>query len=54
MTRGIGASFAHRNFRLFFAGQLVSLIGTWMQTVAQGWLVLTLTDDPFALGVVTA
>ncbi|HEY8198575.1 MAG TPA: MFS transporter [Candidatus Limnocylindrales bacterium] len=54
MTRGIGASLAHRNFRLFFAGQLVSLVGTWMQTVAQGWLVLTLTDDPFALGVVTA
>ena len=54
MTRGIGASFAHRNFRLFFAGQLVSLVGTWMQTVAQGWLVLTLTNDPFALGIVTA
>ena len=54
MTRSIGASLAHRNFRLFFAGQLVSLVGTWMQTVAQGWLVLTLTDDPFALGVVTA
>ena len=54
MTRGIGASLAHRNFRLFFAGQLVSLVGTWMQTVAQGWLVLTLTNDPFALGIVTA
>jgi MFS family permease len=54
MTRGIGASLAHRNFRLFFGGQLVSLVGTWMQTVAQGWLVLTLTDDPVALGIVTA
>jgi MFS family permease len=54
MTRSIGASFAHRNFRLFFGGQLVSLIGTWMQTVAQGWLVLTLTNDPLALGIVTA
>ncbi|MET1232347.1 MAG: MFS transporter [Candidatus Limnocylindrales bacterium] len=54
MTRGIGASLAHRNFRLFFAGQLVSLAGTWMQTVAQGWLVLTLTNDPLALGIVTA
>jgi MFS family permease len=54
VTRGIGASFAHRNFRLFFAGQVVSLVGTWMQTVAQGWLVLTLTNDPFALGIVTA
>ena len=29
----------HRNFQLFFAGQLISLIGTWMQTVAQSWLV---------------
>jgi MFS family permease len=54
MTRAIGASLAHRNFRLFFGGQLVSLVGTWMQTVAQGWLVLTLTDDPVALGIVTA
>ena len=54
MTRGIGASLAHRNFRLFFAGQLVSLVGTWMQTVAQGWLVLTLTNDPLDLGIVTA
>jgi MFS family permease len=44
----------HRNYRLFFAGQLVSLIGTWMQTVAQGWLVLLLTGDPFWLGVVVA
>jgi MFS family permease len=54
MRRGFAASFAHRNFRLFFGGQLVSLIGTWMQTVAQGWLVLTLTDDALALGIVTA
>ena len=45
------AAFAHRNFRLFWSGQLVSLVGTWMQTVAQGWLVLTLTDDPLALGI---
>ncbi|TAK02654.1 MAG: MFS transporter [Chloroflexota bacterium] len=44
----------HRNYRLFFAGQFVSLIGTWMQTVAQGWLVLLLTGDPFWLGVVAA
>ncbi|MFI5291599.1 MAG: MFS transporter [Candidatus Limnocylindrales bacterium] len=54
MSQRIGASFGHRNFRLFFGGQLVSLVGTWMQSVAQGWLVLTLTDDPLALGVVTA
>jgi MFS family permease len=46
------SAFGHRNFRLFFAGQLVSLVGTWMQQVAQGWLVLTLTGDPFWLGVV--
>ncbi|MBA3877192.1 MAG: MFS transporter [Anaerolinea sp.] len=44
----------HRNYRLFFAGQLVSLVGTWMQSVAQGWLVLQLTGDPFWLGVVAA
>jgi MFS family permease len=42
----------HRNFRLFFAGQLVSLIGTWMQSVAQAWLVLKLTNSSMALGLV--
>ena len=42
----------HRNFRLFFAGQLVSLVGTWMQSVAQAWLVLKLTNSPLALGIV--
>ncbi len=42
----------HRNFRLFFSGQLISLIGTWMQMVAQGWLVLRLTNSSFMLGVV--
>ncbi len=47
-------AFRHRNYRLFFGGQLVSLIGTWMQTVAQSWLVLQLTGDPFMLGVVAA
>jgi len=45
-------AFHHRNYRLFFAGQLVSLIGTWMQQVAQAWLVLQLTGDPFWLGIV--
>lgn len=44
----------HRNYRIFFTGQLVSLVGTWMQAVAQGWLVLQLTGDPFWLGVVAA
>ncbi len=42
----------HRNFRLFFVGQLISLIGTWMQSVAQAWLVLKLTNSSMALGVV--
>jgi MFS family permease len=43
-----------RNYRLFFAGQMVSLTGTAMQTVAQGWLVLTLTGSGVALGVTVA
>ncbi|MDH4130450.1 MAG: MFS transporter [Gemmatimonadota bacterium] len=47
-------SLRHRPFRLFFAGQFVSLVGTWMQVVAQGWLVLELTDSPFYVGVVSA
>src|ERR1700733_6321748 len=42
----------HRNFQLFFAGQLISLIGTWMQSVAQSWLVYRLTDSPALLGLV--
>jgi MFS family permease len=46
--------FRHRNYRLFFWSQSVSLIGTWMQTVAQAWLVLELTGDPFVLGLTTA
>jgi len=47
-------SLRHRNFRLFFIGQLVSLIGTWMQNMGQAWLVLDLTHSAFKLGVVTA
>ncbi|MCJ7709289.1 MAG: MFS transporter, partial [Chloroflexi bacterium] len=47
-------AFAHRNYRLFFAGQLISLIGTWMQQVGQAWLVLEITGDPFMLGVTAA
>jgi MFS family permease len=46
--------FRHRNYRLFFVGQLISLVGTWMQQVAQAWLVLELTGDPLILGLVTA
>ncbi len=48
------AALRHRNFRLFFTGQLISLIGTWMQRIAQAWLVLQLTNSPFLLGVVGA
>jgi MFS family permease len=51
---GLGAfrALRHRNFRLFFFGQLTSLIGTWMQIVAQGWLVLRLSNSSFKLGLV--
>jgi MFS family permease len=42
----------HRNFQLFFAGQLISLIGTWMQTVAQSWLVYRMTNSALLLGAV--
>jgi len=44
----------HRNFRLFWTGQTVSLIGTWMQSVGQGWLALELTNSAFLVGVVAA
>ena len=57
----VGGSFArtlislkHRNFRLFWSGQLISLIGTWMQSTGQAWLVLQLTKSAWALGVVGA
>ncbi|HWZ42039.1 MAG TPA: MFS transporter [Candidatus Saccharimonadales bacterium] len=43
----------HRDFRLFWSGNFLSNIGTWMQNVAQGWLVLELTNSPFWLGVVS-
>jgi MFS family permease len=45
-------AFRHRDFRLFWIAQLVSLIGTWMQSVAQAWLVLELTNSPFRLGLI--
>jgi MFS family permease len=44
----------HRNFRLFWTGQTVSLIGTWMQQVGLGWLALQLTNSAFLVGVVSA
>lgn len=58
-VRGLtGASslraFRHRNFRLFYAGQAISLVGSWMQAVAQSWLVLVLTNDPLMLGLLAA
>ena len=54
MGGGGSDSLAHRNFRLFLAGQGTSLIGTWMQNVAMGWLVLELTNSPFYVGLVAA
>ena len=45
-----GRALRHRNFQLFFSGQLISLIGTWMQTVAQSWLVYRLTGSGLELG----
>ena len=50
---GVGA-LAHRNFRLFFIGQGISLVGTWMQNVGEGWLILTLTNSPFYVGLTAA
>ena len=50
---GFGA-LAHRNFRLFFTGQGISLVGTWMQNVGEGWLILTLTNSPFYVGLTAA
>jgi MFS family permease len=44
-------AFKYRNYRLFFAGQCVSLIGTWMQTVALSWLIYRLTGSPLLLGI---
>ena len=54
---GLGTAFEAlrvRNYRLFWAGQFISQMGTWVQRVAQAWLVLTLTNSPLALGTVTA
>lgn len=48
------SAFQYRDFRFFWFGQLISLSGTWMQSVAQGWLVYSLTKSPFYLGLVAA
>jgi MFS family permease len=52
--RGVSEMFRalrHRNFRLFWSGAFLSNVGTWMQAVAQGWLVLQLSNSPFWLGL---
>src|ERR1700745_3351864 len=52
--RGLSEMFRalrHRNFRLFWSGAFLSNTGTWMQAVAQGWLVLQKSNSPFWLGV---
>ncbi len=54
MLRRTFSALAIRNFRLYFAGQVVSVSGTWMQRVAQSWLVLELTGSGAAVGAVTA
>ena len=51
---GLFRSLRNRNYRLFAAGQVVSNTGTWMQRIAQDWLVLTITHSGTALGIVTA
>jgi len=54
LLRRTFASLGERDFRIFWFGQLVSITGTWMQSVAQGWLVLELTGSPFLLGLAVA
>lgn len=51
---GMLSALRHRNFRLFWIGQCFSLVGTWMQNMAQSWLVLELTGSPFLLGLMGA
>src|SRR3954468_15064602 len=51
--RAFGA-LVHRNYRLYLLGQGVSSAGTWMQRIAQAWLVLDLTGSPLSLGLLTA
>jgi MFS family permease len=52
--QSVFAATRHRDFRLFLTGQFISLCGTWIQTVATGWLVLQLTNSAFSVGLVTA
>src|SRR3989304_845956 len=53
--KGLGLIFralGHRNYRLFFAGQGISLIGTWIQQIAMSWLVYRMTNSAFLLGLI--
>ena len=50
--RDMGRSLKHRNFRLFFSGQMISLVGTWMNNIAEAWLVYRLTGSSLLLGTV--
>src|SRR6266480_4715587 len=53
-SRSVGGMFRalrHRNFLLFWSGAFLSNTGTWMQAVAQGWLVLSISNSPFYLGL---
>ncbi len=52
MVRLALRSFRYRNYRLFFAGQGISLIGTWIQNIAMSWLVYDMTNSAFLLGIV--
>ena len=53
-NKDLGRALVHRNYRLFLLGQGVSLIGTWMQQVATGWLALELTNSAYMVGLVAA
>lgn len=50
--KDLGRALKYRNYRLFFSGQIISLIGTWMQSIAMSWLVYRLTNSPLLLGIV--
>jgi MFS family permease len=52
--RGAFRAMRHRPFRVYWAGQAISVTGGWMQTLAQGWLLYRLTDSPLALGMLSA
>src|SRR5579863_6469861 len=52
-TARLPSAFRHHNYRLFFAGQSITLLGAWVQTVALSWLVYRLTRSVFLLGLVT-